>query len=188
MMRAFGAASWGLVVFFGTWSFRFLFHLGERRLTRRSLIAPLAFVLGTVFASTHAPWDSWQFSSGPGLGGFVGDTVVVSLIGILPMGPTAALQTLSVGFGAGLIAAAGAALGVTAREAWLIARWMARSLLQVTRQCLRGLIVLLRALAAKVRAWRARPRWWPPRRQTDRPGRLPEPQTIAIAANDAVLM
>ncbi len=156
MMRAFGAASWGLVVFFGVWALRFLFHLGERRLTRRSLIAPLAFVLGTVFASTHAPWDSWQLSSG--LGGFVGDTVVVSLIGILPMSPTTALQSLSLGFGAGLIAAAAAALGVTAREAWLIIRWMARSLLQVTRQCLRGLIVLLRALVARYRAWRARPR------------------------------
>ncbi len=140
-MRAFGAASWGLVAFFGVWSVRFLLHLGERRLARRSLIAPLAFVIGTVFASTHAPWQSWQLSSG--LGGFVGDTVVVSLIGLLPMGPTPALQSLSVGFGAGLIAAAGTALGVTAREAWLIARWMMRSLLQVTRQCLHGIAASL---------------------------------------------
>ena len=157
-MRAFGAASWGLVVFFGVWAIRFLFHLGERRLARRSMIAPLAFVIGTVFASTHAPWDSWQFSSGPGLGGFVGDTVVVSLIGLLPMGPTPALQSLSVVFGAGLIAAASAALGVTALEAWLITRWMARSLRQVVRQFLRGLIGVLRALVARYRAWRARPR------------------------------
>ena len=114
MMRAFGAASWGLVVFLGAWSVRFLFHLGERRQARRSLIAPLAFLIGTFFASTHAPWDGWQLSSG--LGGFVGDTVVVSLIGILPMGATAALQSVSVVFGAGLIAAAGAALGVTAPD------------------------------------------------------------------------
>ncbi len=156
MMRAFGAASWGLVVFLGAWSVRFLFHLGERRLVRRLLIAPLAFLIGTFFASTHAPWDSWQLSSG--LGGFVGDTVVVSLIGILPMGATAALQSLSVVFGASLTAAAGAALGITAPEAWSIARWMSRSLLQTVRQCLSGLGGLLRALVAKYRAWRTRPR------------------------------
>ncbi|MCH8952818.1 MAG: DNA translocase FtsK 4TM domain-containing protein, partial [Proteobacteria bacterium] len=156
MMRAFGAASWGLVAFFGVWAARFMFHLGERRLTRRSMIAPLAFVIGTVFASTHVPWPSWQLSSG--LGGFVGDTVVRSLIGILPMNPTAALQSLSLAFGAALLAGAGAALGVTAREAWLIVRWMARSLLLVTRQCLRGFGGSLRAVAARVRAWRTRPR------------------------------
>ena len=34
MMRAFGAASWGLVIYLGVWAGRFLFHLGERRLTR----------------------------------------------------------------------------------------------------------------------------------------------------------
>jgi S-DNA-T family DNA segregation ATPase FtsK/SpoIIIE len=173
------------------WAFRFLFHLGERRLTRRSLIAPLAFVLGTVFASTHAPWQSWQLSSG--LGGFVGDTVVVALIGILPTGPTAALQSLSVVFGAGLIASAGAALGVTAPEAWFITRWMARSLLQVTRQCLRGLNRLLRALVAKYRAWRARPRSermapaeptgsWKQRMLASKRGRGEPPMSRAAAA------
>ncbi|MFQ5566886.1 MAG: DNA translocase FtsK 4TM domain-containing protein, partial [Paracoccaceae bacterium] len=156
MMRAFGVASWGLVVFLGVWAVRFLFHLGERRLTRRSMIAPLAFVIGTVFASTHAPWTGWQLSSG--LGGFVGDTVVVSLIGLLPMDPTPALQALSLGFGAALAAAAAAALGVTAREAWLIARWMARSLVQVLRQCLRTAAGSLGALVARYRAWRTRPR------------------------------
>jgi S-DNA-T family DNA segregation ATPase FtsK/SpoIIIE len=156
MMRAFGAASWGLVAFLGVWALRFLFHRGEGRLTRRALIAPLAFIIGTIFASTHAPWDSWQLSSG--LGGFVGDTVVVSLIGILPMGATAALQSLSVVFGAGLIATAGAAFGVTAPEAWLIARWMTRSLWKVIRQCLRALIASLRVLMTKYRAWRTRPR------------------------------
>jgi S-DNA-T family DNA segregation ATPase FtsK/SpoIIIE len=117
MMRAFGAASWGLVVFLGVWAGRFLFHLGERRLTRRALFAPVALLVGMVFASTHAPWDGWQLSSG--LGGFVGDTVVVSLIGILPMDATAALQSLSVVLGVGLVVSAGAALGLTAREGWL---------------------------------------------------------------------
>jgi S-DNA-T family DNA segregation ATPase FtsK/SpoIIIE len=156
IMRAFGAASWGLVVFLGVWAGRFLLHLGERRLTRRALFAPVAILVGTIFASTHAPWDGWQLSSG--LGGFVGDTVVVSLIGILPMGATAALQSLSVVFGIGLVAAAGAALGLTAREGWRIFLWMARSFLQVIRQLMQGFFGLLRALVARYRAWRARPR------------------------------
>jgi S-DNA-T family DNA segregation ATPase FtsK/SpoIIIE len=156
MMRAFGAASWGLVIFLGVWACRFLFHRGENRLARRALIAPLAFIVGTIFASTHAPWDSWQLSSG--LGGFVGDTVVVSLIGILPMSATAALKTQSVIFGVGLIASAGAALGVTSVEAFQIGRWMLRSLMTVLRQSLQGIFASMRGGVAKFRAWRARPR------------------------------
>jgi S-DNA-T family DNA segregation ATPase FtsK/SpoIIIE len=156
MMRAFGAASWTLVVFLGVWAFRFLFHKGESRVARRALFIVPALLVATAFASTHAPWQSWQLTSG--LGGFVGDTVVVSLIGILPMGPTAAVQFMSLVFGAGLIAAAGAALGIIAVEAWLIGHWMTTSLLFVTWQCLYGLWGLLLALVAKFRAWRARPR------------------------------
>jgi S-DNA-T family DNA segregation ATPase FtsK/SpoIIIE len=156
MMRAFGAASWGLVIFLAVWAGRFFCHYGDGRLTRRAMVAPLAFVVGTVFASTHAPWEGWQLSSG--LGGFVGDTVVVSLIGILPMSPTTSLQFLSVVFGAGLVATAASALGITSVEAWLLARWMLRSLLQVVKQLFRGLIASLRMLVARIRARRAQPR------------------------------
>jgi S-DNA-T family DNA segregation ATPase FtsK/SpoIIIE len=156
MMRAFGVASWALVVFLAGWASRFLFHLGENRLTRRALFIVPMLLLAAAFASTHIPWESWQLTSG--LGGFVGDTVVVALIGILPSGPTAAVQFLSVVFGVGLIAATGAALGVVAIEAWLIARWMANSLLMVAWQCFHGLLDLLRTLVAKFRAWRAQPR------------------------------
>jgi len=156
MMRAFGAASWGLVLFSAVWAGRFLFHLGERRLARRSLIAPLAFLLGAVFASTHAPWDGWQLSSG--LGGFVGDTVVVGLISILPLWPNAALQILTVLFGAGMVAAAGSAFGITGVEAYLLGRWMAQSLRQASRELWHGLVILTRKSIARYRAWRARPR------------------------------
>jgi S-DNA-T family DNA segregation ATPase FtsK/SpoIIIE len=156
MMRAFGIASWTLVAFLGVWAVRFLLHLGESRVARRALFIVPALLIATAFASTHAPWESWQLSSG--LGGFVGDTVIVSLIGMLPMEPTAAVQFLSLVFGAGLIAAAGAALGIVAAEAWLIVRWMTNSLLLVAWQCFRELLGLLRALVARIRAWRARPR------------------------------
>jgi len=144
-------------LFFAVWGGRFLFHQGEGRLARRSLIAPLAFLLGTVFASTHAPWAGWQLSCG--LGGFVGDTVVVGLVKIVPAATaTAMLQFISVLFGAGTAATAGAALGITTIEAFLLARWMGRSLRKAGGELIYGLWVLARSLIARYRAWRTRPR------------------------------
>jgi S-DNA-T family DNA segregation ATPase FtsK/SpoIIIE len=156
MMRAFGVASWGLVIFLAAWAARCLMHLREGRLPRRATVAPVAFVLGTAFASTHAPWAGWPLASG--LGGFVGDTLVVSLIGILPGDPTAALRALSLVFGAALAVSAGYALGADRREAWAILRWMARSLAEAGREAAHGAIALTRNAVARYRAWRTPPR------------------------------
>jgi len=128
LMRSMGIASWGLVFFLGVWGLRFLLHRGEGRLTRRAPMLLPAMLLGMVFASTHAPWDSWQLSAGPGLGGFIGDTVVVSLIGLVPLAPNQTLQLLSLGTGIGTAFFAGAALGVTRPEAVAILRWLWTSL------------------------------------------------------------
>jgi S-DNA-T family DNA segregation ATPase FtsK/SpoIIIE len=158
LMRSLGAVSWGFVLFFGVWGARFLLHLGEGRLARRVGLLVPAMILGMVFASTHAPWDGWQLAPGPGLGGFVGDTVVVALIGLLPMGPDVALQALSLLTGVGTLICAGAALGVTRPEAWTITRWLWRSLVVVLGQLSRGAAASVRAALARWRAARTRPR------------------------------
>ncbi len=156
MMRAAGAASWGLVAFFAVWSVRFILHIGEFRLPRRAVYAPAAFVLGMVFASTHAPWDSWPLSSG--LGGFVGDTVVVSLLGILPGSPGSGLKFLSLAFGGGLLISAGLAFGLTRIELRAILRWMLQSLRIATGQLGLAAARGLQGLIDRYKAWRARPR------------------------------
>jgi S-DNA-T family DNA segregation ATPase FtsK/SpoIIIE len=158
LMRSMGIASWGLVWFLGVWGIRFLLHRGEGRLTRRAPMLVPATVLGMVFASTHAPWDSWQLASGPGLGGFVGDTVVVSLIGLLPLPPNQVLQLLSLGTGIGTAIFAGAALGVTRPEAVSILRWLWASLAIVLYQVSHSVRIRTAAAIARWRAARAVPR------------------------------
>ncbi len=156
MMRAAGAASWGVVAFLAVWSVRFILHLGEFRFARRVVYAPAAFVLGMVFASTHAPWDGWPLSSG--LGGFVGDTVVVSLLGIIPGSPDAALKLLSLVFGGGLLLSTGFALGLTRFEVLAILLWMLRSLRIATGQLGIAAARGLQELIDRYQAWRAKPR------------------------------
>ncbi|MDH3667257.1 MAG: DNA translocase FtsK [Paracoccaceae bacterium] len=156
MMRAFGLASWAIVIFLGVWAVRFLMHLGEFRLTGRVIAFPVAFFAAMIFASAHAPGASWQLSSG--LGGFIGDTIVVSLIGLLPMEPNGVLVFISVVFGLAMAVAGAVSLGMTAPEAKAIARWMLRSL---TRAALTifGLIMSQSAAAiAKVKEHRTQPR------------------------------
>jgi len=156
LMRAFGFASWALVVFFATWSVRFLRHIGESRLAKCAMIAPAAFLLATVFASTHGPWASWQLASG--LGGMVGDTVVVSLVGMLPTGASTTLKVLSVVFGAALAIAGGKSLGFTRPELKAIGLWMLRSSLEVSGQLRKDIGPWIRARIARIREARARPR------------------------------
>ncbi|HSF95360.1 MAG TPA: DNA translocase FtsK, partial [Thermohalobaculum sp.] len=152
----FGVASWGLVVFLMVWAGRFITHLGERRLPRRAPMLAPAIVLGMIFASTHGPWEGWQLSSG--LGGFIGDTVVVSMVGVLPMSPTATVQAISLVTGLATLGFAGSAFGITALESRVLFFWILRSFLLALAQLIGFGHIALRAGYNRVRDMLRKPR------------------------------
>ena len=79
-----GFGAWGLTLLCGTWGARFLTHRGTDRAMTRLIFAPIAIALGSIYASTHVPPDSWSHSFG--LGGLFGDTVLGAVLGMLPVG------------------------------------------------------------------------------------------------------
>ena len=78
-MRTLGLASWGLPVWLLVWALRLISHSGDHRIWSRLIIAPIAIVIGAVFASAHAPMEAWTLATG--LGGMIGDAILSILLG-----------------------------------------------------------------------------------------------------------
>ncbi|MCU0910676.1 MAG: DNA translocase FtsK [Rhodobacteraceae bacterium] len=117
-----GFAAWCLAALALAWGVRFVLHRGAERALSRVIFAPIAVALVAVFAATHVPPEGWTHSFG--LGGLFGDTVLGTLIGIVPFGPGFSLRLLSVVSGAAGLALMLFALGFTRRELAGIARYL----------------------------------------------------------------
>ncbi len=129
-IRYVGLGAWALVAFFAAWSVRFLLHIGEERIWARLLAALPMLLVTPIFASTHAVFAAWPLS-GTGLGGMLGDAGARAMLALVPLGPVASLQVLSLALGAVLLTLASTALGFTGSELRAIARWLGRSLVTV---------------------------------------------------------
>jgi S-DNA-T family DNA segregation ATPase FtsK/SpoIIIE len=89
-----GYGSWGLALVFLAWGLRFTLHRGEERALNRAIFAPIAIAMISVYASTLVAGPDWGHSFG--LGGLFGDTFLGAILGILPVGSSLGLKTLSV--------------------------------------------------------------------------------------------
>ncbi len=96
-----GLGAWGLPAALLTWGVRFVTHRGSERAMNRVIFAPIAIAAGSIFASTHTPAADWGHAFG--LGGLFGDTVLGTLIGLLPFGVAFSLKLLSVLVGIGFL-------------------------------------------------------------------------------------
>ena len=135
LMRYMGLGSWVIVAILAVWGLRFVFSEGEHRIWARSLLALPTIAFAPVFASMHAVYDGWPLS-GSGLGGMMGDTGARMLLDIVPMDDMEALRLMSLMLGLALLMVGGAALGVTSREARMIAVWLSNSLKYVVTKTL----------------------------------------------------
>ena len=117
-----GFAAWCLAALALAWGIRFILHRGAERALSRVIFAPIAVAMGAVFAATHVPPEGWTHSFG--LGGLFGDTVLGTLIGIVPFSPGVSLRLLSVTSGAAGLALMLFALGFTRREMAGIGRFL----------------------------------------------------------------
>ena len=117
-----GWGSWGIAAALLAWGLRFALHFGEDRAIGRLIFAPIWLALLSVYASTLVPGETWTHSFG--LGGLFGDTVLGSLLGLLPVGASFGLKVLSLILGAAMIAFGAFILGFTRPELRYIGRFL----------------------------------------------------------------
>ncbi|MCX7286842.1 MAG: DNA translocase FtsK [Rhodobacterales bacterium] len=96
-----GRGAWAIPVIFTLWGGRFLLHRGGERALGRVVFAVIAVAFAAVHCATLVPGDSWSQTFG--LGGLFGDTVLGSLIGVLPGSAGFGLKLLSLLTFAGLL-------------------------------------------------------------------------------------
>ena len=142
-MRTLGLASWGLPVWLLVWALRLITHSGDHRIWSRLIIAPVAIVIGAVFASAHGPMEAWTLATG--LGGMIGDALLSILLGAVPMAAADTFKLATLGLAFVTLLAAALGLGVSYVEARVAFRFLVRSLVAA--------IVELVQLTSRACAW-----------------------------------
>jgi DNA segregation ATPase FtsK/SpoIIIE, S-DNA-T family len=77
-----GLGAWAIPAILGVWGLRFMTHRGGERALGRVVFAVIAVAFAAVHCATLVPGDTWTHTFG--LGGLFGDTVLGSLIGVMP--------------------------------------------------------------------------------------------------------
>jgi S-DNA-T family DNA segregation ATPase FtsK/SpoIIIE len=150
MIIGFGA--WGLAVLPLVWGARLLAHKGGERAPGRLIFAPLWVAVLSLYCATLAPTEGWAAHHSFGLGGLFGDTVLGTLLGLLPVEPGLGLRLSALGLGALVLVVGGFVLGVDGPEMRRIARFLIVGLV-LSYVALRA--GLLRGLASLVGAGQA---------------------------------
>ncbi|OYW60131.1 MAG: cell division protein FtsK [Rhodobacterales bacterium 32-66-7] len=102
LMILIGRGAWAIPVILAVWGVRFLLHLGGERALPRLVFAVIAVAFAAIHAATLIPGEGWVH--GFGLGGLFGDTILGSLIGVMPGTAGFGLTALSMLTFAGLVA------------------------------------------------------------------------------------
>ena len=126
LMTVGGLGSWGIPVVILAWGLRFASHQGAERAVSRVVFAVIAVALGSVYCATLVPDASWPHSFG--LGGLFGDTILASLLGIMPGSAAVALKLLSLFVALGFLGMMLFVTGFNLRELLLVASFLALGL------------------------------------------------------------
>jgi S-DNA-T family DNA segregation ATPase FtsK/SpoIIIE len=123
MYMVIGGGSWGVAIVILAWGLRLALHQGADRAVGRLIFAPIWIALLAIYASTMVPDQDWSHRFG--MGGLFGDTVLGTVLGIAPVGPSFALKLVALLLGAPVIALGLFVTGFSALEL----RWIGRYLL-----------------------------------------------------------
>ncbi|TAG12637.1 MAG: DNA translocase FtsK, partial [Rhodobacterales bacterium] len=96
-----GKGAWAIPVIVAVWGARFMAHRGGERALGRIVFGVIAVAFAAVHCATLVPSEAWTHTFG--LGGLFGDTVLGSLLGIVPGGAGFGLKLLSLVTFAGLL-------------------------------------------------------------------------------------
>ena len=151
-----GWGAWGLAIVPGVWGLRFALHLGEARGTGRLIFAPIWLALLSMYAATLAPGPDWAGIHSFGLGGLFGDTVLGTVLGVLPLGAGLGLKLLSGIMGIAVLAFGAFVLGFTRPELQRIGRFLLLGVVVSYAALLRGLGRGARGTAQAAQTLRAR--------------------------------
>ncbi|OYU17166.1 MAG: cell division protein FtsK, partial [Rhodobacteraceae bacterium PARR1] len=94
-----GAGSWGIPLVLGVWGLRYVTHRGADRVLSRMVFAVIAVAMLSVFFATLTP--ATASGAEPGWGGLFGDTVLGTIVGVVPGSPGFGLRLASILVGAG---------------------------------------------------------------------------------------
>ena len=135
-----GLAAWCIVILFVTWGTRLVLHYLPDRAMGRLVFAPVAMVMGAIYAATLLPHDAWTHSFG--LGGLLGDTILGAVLGVLPINAALSLKAMSFVFGIGSLCLLVFSLGFTRPELRSFGRFFVLGLI-VAYVAVRSVVVLL---------------------------------------------
>jgi S-DNA-T family DNA segregation ATPase FtsK/SpoIIIE len=91
----FGKGIWAAPVLLAAWGLRFVAHIGADRVLPRIFFSVFAILSACLYATTLQPNDAWIAGHGHGLGGLLGDTLLGTLLGILPTSAAIGIKFLS---------------------------------------------------------------------------------------------
>ena len=137
LMTVGGMGSWCIPVVLGAWGVRFASHKGANRAISRMVFAVIAVAMGSVYAATLVPSATWPHSFG--LGGLFGDTILASLLNIMPGSAAVALKLLTVMIAAVFVALMLYVTGFSLLELRQITRFLGFGLLVAFNGLLLGL-------------------------------------------------
>ncbi|MFK7939738.1 MAG: DNA translocase FtsK 4TM domain-containing protein [Roseovarius sp.] len=119
-----GWGAWGLAIVLGVWGVRFALHKGQARAIGRLIFAPIWIAVLALYASSLTPGTVWASTHSFGLGGLFGDTVLGTVLGILPVGAALGLKLVSLVLGAVMLVLGAFVLGFTRLEITRGARFL----------------------------------------------------------------
>ena len=153
LMLTLGAASWVFPVILATWGFRYVAHLGDKRLLGRIVVVPVFVAATAVFLASNIPPGLWVHDFG--LGGLAGDAAFGILMDLVPLGLGMSLFVLTIVL-ASVFAISGLfALGFSRFELYMIGRTVLIAVILTYASLVAVLGYLLRGTAWGVRGARA---------------------------------
>jgi DNA segregation ATPase FtsK/SpoIIIE, S-DNA-T family len=94
-----GAGTWGVPLVLAVWGLRYVSHRGAERVLSRMVFAVIAIAMLSVFFATLTP--ATASGAEPGWGGLFGDTVLGTIVGVVPGSPGFGLRLASILVGVG---------------------------------------------------------------------------------------
>ena len=119
-----GLGAWGLVALPLVWGGRLVAHMGGERAPGRLIFAPVWVAILSLYCATLAPSESWAAHHSFGLGGLFGDTVLGTLLGVLPVEPGLGLRLSALGLGALVLVTGAFVLGFDGAELRRLVRFL----------------------------------------------------------------
>ncbi len=122
LMLILGLGAWSFAIMLLTWGVRFFMHIGAERATTRLVFAPIAIALFSIYAASLVPALAWTHNFG--MGGLFGDTVVGSLLSLLPINPAIGISIVLLASFLAMLTLGAFVLGFSKEELRTIARFL----------------------------------------------------------------